>query len=391
MKRQSQTQGRPSLFRALGPNDVPLRIHVAGKEFVHERTIKHDSWAATALYRLEIPHVNPNGKPAFRGADKVTQIICKFNRVQPILFLPSAWLGRSLAKREAMMYERLADLSNVTAGYRDVYVDGKLQPHAVAHDFISGHPLRWHDQVDDQFFEEIYELLVKIHARNIAYVDLHKLENIIVDDHGRPNLIDFQISICLPKIWPLSWVLRIFQRADLYHLSKHARRFRPDLYSSFHFGRRPWWIRLHRMVAIPFRTLRRQLLVLLGVRDKSGKARTEKFIEEGLRHCGQGGSPIETLYRFFISDAYARRAAADGQDRIVAMFADLIGREPSPGEEACLVKRLQRIELHEQVVAILTSKLVKIHTKGWNSAYLQFVSNNVANKLDQFAQLSKSA
>jgi hypothetical protein len=39
--------------------------------------------------------------------------------------------------------------------------------------------------------------------------------------------------------------------------------------------RRPWWIRLHRSVAVPFRTARRQLLVLLGVRRGKGRAHTE--------------------------------------------------------------------------------------------------------------------
>ena len=42
---------------------------------------------------------------------------------------------------------------------------------------------------------------------------------------------------------------------------------------------RPWWIRAHRCVAIPFRTVRRRLLTALGIRSKSGHAFSEAFPE----------------------------------------------------------------------------------------------------------------
>ena len=41
-----------------------------------------------------------------------------------------------------------------------------------------------------------------MHARRTVYVDLHKRENIIVSEHGKPCLIDFQISICWPGWLP---------------------------------------------------------------------------------------------------------------------------------------------------------------------------------------------
>jgi hypothetical protein len=48
---------------------------------------------------------------------------------------------------------------------------------------------------------------------------------------------------------------------------------------------RPWWIRAHRCVAIPFRTFRRRLLTTLGIRSKSGHAFSEAFPEVAHRRA----------------------------------------------------------------------------------------------------------
>ena len=119
-----------------------------------------------------------------------------------------------------------------------------------------------------------------------VYVDLHKRENIIVTDDGEPCLIDFQISVRLPSWWPLGAVLRLLQRSDDYHLSKHVARNRPDQCDAGVSGSRgpiPWWIRLHRTFARPFRALRRRLLVAAGVRKGRGRAETEHAPEDAVR------------------------------------------------------------------------------------------------------------
>ena len=48
-------------------------------------------------------------------------------------------------------------------------------------------------------------------ATNV-YVDLHKRENIIVNERGEPSLIDFQISLSWPGWFPQGPLFRIFQR-----------------------------------------------------------------------------------------------------------------------------------------------------------------------------------
>jgi hypothetical protein len=278
LDQETPTKSRPALFRALGIQEPPPQVVIAGIAYQRVRVFKHDSWAATALYE-------GNGE----------QIICKFQRQQSICKVPMKWFGRLLASHERSLYHRLAGLTNLPRLLGDVYVEGKRCPHVVAHHFVPGHPLGMEEQVSDAFFPELEAFLIEMHKRATAYVDLHKRENIIVGEDGRPYLIDFQISLALPRWWPANsflsrWFLRLLQGSDRYHFRKHFARCRPDQcgYSLHDVGRkRPWWIRLHRLAAVPFRTLRRKLLVLLGVRSGVGHAHSEQFTEEGLRVEGE--------------------------------------------------------------------------------------------------------
>ncbi len=261
---------RPALFRALGKCDPPAQVQVGGADYRRITIFKHDSWAATALYE------NDSGQ----------QVVCKFNRRQPILGIPMLWLGRLLARREAGMYARLAPVSQVPDGCGDVYVDGVRSTNAATHRFVAGTPLCNNTVVGDAFFDELESLVSRLHERRIAYVDLHKVENVIVGQDGRPYLIDFQISVHLPQTCLLNWLLGLLQRSDSYHVAKMKLRLRPDLCDYDHqtiANNRPWWIRLHRLVAVPFRSTRRRLLVLLGIRRASGLACTEYAPEDGMR------------------------------------------------------------------------------------------------------------
>jgi hypothetical protein len=264
-------RARPPLLRALGAADPPLEIEVGGQRFHRCDIYKHDSWAATALYV---------------GRDR-RRIICKLNRQQPILGLPMKWLGRRLAAREARFLALMADHPLVPDGCGPVLIDSRPAPHAVAHEFVPGRPLGRSDSLPAEFVPELERLLEVLHARGAAYVDLHKRENILVGDDGRPRLIDFQISVWLPRVWPLTLLLHIFQECDRYHLSKHARRLQMGASAAAEVRRRrerPIWIGLHRSVAVPFRKARRRLLVWLGVRTGDGKARSEAAPEFGILH-----------------------------------------------------------------------------------------------------------
>lgn len=264
---------RPALFRALGTAEPPESVHINGQSFQRVRVFKHDSWAATAVY------ANNSGR----------QVVCKFNRQQRVGWLPMRWLGHALAQREATVLRRLSQLPNVPRWSGDVYVDGVKQRHAVAHEFIPGHPLGHRERVNDAFFPALRNCLAEMHRRDVAYVDLHKRENILVGTDGKPYLLDFQISLALPHWWPANStltrvLLALFQQSDSYHLHKHIVRCRPDQANGKDAAAaRPWWITLHRFLAVPFRTLRRGLLARLGIRARGGRVESEHFPEEVVR------------------------------------------------------------------------------------------------------------
>lgn len=263
--------GRPRLpvFRALGGDDPPDHVEIRGGSYRRLTVLKHDSWAATALY------VGRWGKA-----------ICKFNRRQPILGVPMAGLGRLLAEREARILRRLADLPGVPRWLGPVVQHGAALPHALARSYVEGRPLGRRDRVPPRFFDQLADLLRGMHARGLAYVDLHKRENILVAHDGSPYLIDFQISFNLgdgrsaaPE-W-LQNVLTLLQEADWYHLAKHRRH---------HLGAAgsgpaglPWFIGVHRLIGYPFRELRRRLLVALGIRTGAGRASSEHFPEDAVQ------------------------------------------------------------------------------------------------------------
>lgn len=271
---------RPPIFRALGADEPPVEIGIDGRGFTRIEIFKHDSWAATALY----------------ADDRGERVVCKFNRVQPALGVGLGWLGRRLALRERRALERLRDLPNIPEPYGPVRVNGRELPNAAARAFVAGHPLAAGEEVDDDFFPELLDLLTAMHRRGIAYVDLHKRENILVGDDGRPYLIDFQISFDAthPRVRWLPGINGVFEmlcRSDLYHLAKHVKRHRPDQYLPGLVGARPWWIDAHRAAAMPFRELRRRLLVALQVRSGKGRAISEHAPEDAVRRERDGIRP----------------------------------------------------------------------------------------------------
>lgn len=270
---------RPAIFRGLGSDDPPPAIAVDGCSYRREIIFKHDSWAATALYR------DSRGK----------RITCKFNRQAPILGLPMKWLGRRLARRETWFLCKLSGLEIAPDYMGAVYVDGVLQEHAVARRFVPGAPLAKYQRVQDDFFPQLFATLGAMRERGLAYVDLNKKENIIVGEDSRPYLVDFQISFRLPAGW--LGRTRLFRaihsqlaEIDRYHVLKHVADCRPDLASPEELRQArtpPRAIKIYRVPANLFRYLRRRLLVLAGVRSGSGLANTESNPEDAVRRSMQ--------------------------------------------------------------------------------------------------------
>jgi hypothetical protein len=262
-------QGRPRfpIFRALGAHEPPQVVEIQGGAHTRASIFKHDSWAATALY------VGPAGK-----------VVCKFNRQQSIFGIPMTGLGRMLAEREIGMLRCLEDVANVPRWLGPVCAEGRRLEHVVARAYVEGHPLGRRESLSPAFFDKLAAVLRVMHERGLAYVDLHKRENILVGVDREPYLFDFQISVALghgagPRHPWLDESLKLLQESDRYHLEKHRRHYLDGV----RLRTLPWFIQAHRRIGRPFRELRRRLLVALGIRTGSGRAESEHFAEDAVR------------------------------------------------------------------------------------------------------------
>jgi hypothetical protein len=267
---KSAVKPRPGWLKALGRQSLPEAVTIGGKSHRLRETFKHDSWAATGLYG------GPSGELT----------IVKLHRRAPIFGVPMEWLGRRMARHEIKLLTALSDLRGIPALEGQVALAGQVLGNAVARKYIEGHPLGNREDVNDAFYPALGALLRTMHSRKIAYVDLHKRENILVNDNGEPCLIDFQISVAWPDWLPKGPVFALLRRGDEYHLMKHWSRSRPEQCGFDERALRkqiPWPIRAHRLVARPFREFRRRLLVRLGVRSGKGRVETELFAEHALR------------------------------------------------------------------------------------------------------------
>lgn len=264
LSQHASVRKRPKWLRALGDSDPPALVSVGGREYGLDLAVKHDSWAATAIY-----------------ADAAGQrITCKFNRQSAFFIVPLAWVGRWLARREAGYLRRFASIDLIPDDRGPVSVDGRVLNYAVGRVFIEGEAFRAGSVVDAAFFEDLRRTLDAVHALGVAYVDLHKRENIIIGNDGRPYLIDFQVSFGSPeRDGPVRrWFVRQLQEMDDYHYRKHYARCLPHLLTAEQlaiYTRPPALVRAHRKVGVPLRSLRRWLLSRLKVRDRSGIATSE--------------------------------------------------------------------------------------------------------------------
>lgn len=232
----------------------PSDVTVGGLSYALVSVFKHDFWAATCLYELRDAVAAPGAMP---------RIVIKFGRAQQFCGLPLEWYGRWLQRHEEDIYRRLSGIEGVPRWAGCVGATG------FAIEYIDARPLDHFDRPPAGFFDRLATVFDAIHQRGVAYCDANKRSNILVGPDSRPTLIDFQISFGrrddLP--WPLrsvvAWLVRYFQRSDLYHLYKHKRRLaeselRPE--EAELSKRRGALHRLHRRLTDPWRAMRRRFL-----------------------------------------------------------------------------------------------------------------------------------
>lgn len=131
--------------------------------------------------------------------------------------------GRWMALREYKAYIRLAGLEGIPA---EAFL---LDKYAVGYRFVPGITLREADasKIPAWFFHELEKLVGRMHERNIVHLDLRNRRNILIDEDGRPYLLDFQSYADLN---PLPGFLHnLLKDVDLSGVYKTWLKLRPDL------------------------------------------------------------------------------------------------------------------------------------------------------------------
>ena len=257
-------------------------VTIAGVAYHRVERFKQDAFAATARYaRVEGQGVGP------------AEVVVKFARTAPLLGLPLGWLGAHLSGKERDVHRRLTGIAGVPAVVDDVVLEGdaaRAGRHALGRVYVEGRTLREvpGSELAAGFFAELEALLQQVHDRGIAVMDLNKAENVLVDTHGRPHLIDFQLSVRHGvgegrRWWShlpgARWWLGVLQGCDRFYIAKQFARTLPDAFAEAHGdlealrpGLTRWWRRLTK----PTTAARRKLLVALRVRSGTGHADTER-------------------------------------------------------------------------------------------------------------------
>lgn len=148
LPQHASVRKRPNWLRALGDSDPPALVSVGGREYGLDLAVKHNSWAATAIY-----------------ADAAGQrITCKFNRQSAFFIVPLAWIGRWLGRREAGFLRRFASIELIPDDLGPVSVEGRVLDYAVGRFFIEGEAFRAGSVVDAAFFADLRRTLDAVHA-----------------------------------------------------------------------------------------------------------------------------------------------------------------------------------------------------------------------------------
>lgn len=128
----------------------------------------------------------------------------------------SGLVARLLARRERRALEHLAGVEGVP---QLVAAAGSI----LERTYLAGAPLHRAEALPRDFFEHLAELVRALHARGVCHNDLHKEQNVMVLQDGRPGVIDFQLASVHRRGDGRVFVARC--RDDLRHVEKHRLRY----------------------------------------------------------------------------------------------------------------------------------------------------------------------
>jgi len=151
----------------------------------------------------------------WRGADNGREFVLRDTRAARWW---TAWLARSLCRREARALARLDGLPGTP---RLLAADRR----SLRREWIEGRPMQLAPPRNAEYFRAARTLLARLHRRGIAHNDLAKEPNWLVTPTGMPALVDFQLALVAPR---RGRAFRALAREDIRHLLKHKRSYCPD-------------------------------------------------------------------------------------------------------------------------------------------------------------------
>jgi hypothetical protein len=102
---------------------------------------------------------------------------------------PVRWsLGLWLIHKEWKIYSRLVGVEGIPMPIK------RIDRLAFAMEYVPARPIERGEPLPDSFFKDLERILKELHARGVVHMDLRHKGNILVSEHGKPILIDFNSS-----------------------------------------------------------------------------------------------------------------------------------------------------------------------------------------------------
>lgn len=141
---------------------------------------------------------------------------------------PIRLLGRVQIEREIRALLQLRGLPGIPEYH------GRFGAHGLLMERMEGERItRWsatHPRDRAAMFDRLSRLVELMHRLGVAHLDLRKRDNILVTRDGRPNVIDFNASICFrPGRGIAHLFFRFFRRIDTAAILKWKSRLAPEL------------------------------------------------------------------------------------------------------------------------------------------------------------------
>ena len=167
-----------------------------------------------------------------------TQWVVKDFRDCPALYRET--LGRFMVSRELSALMRLRGLAGIPAAAF------RVDAYALAYRFVPGREMAsaGPDRATPEYFRALEAVVLAMHARNIAHLDLRYGGNILVSEAGEPLLIDFQSHVKLGGL--PGFVRNLLENVDLAGVYKHWSHRHPESLGPERLAfldRANWWRR----------------------------------------------------------------------------------------------------------------------------------------------------